>query len=402
MSLHLHRGLWLLAGVIVFGLAIYLIPIAAANDPAPQSPTTTPVSDELGAVCVQIQAQDSSTSASPPIVGGSTGVKLLIFDTSGSMDDIVVGTSESRLAIAKRSVAGYIDSLPTNTQIGLRQFDGGCGSSLTIPIATLNHASFKATVESLFAFGSTPLADSILAAGTDIQGITGRKEIILITDGEESCGGNPIQVAQALVRQNPSMSIHVIGFAINPSFEDNLRNIATAGNGTYISANTGQELQTALGIAGNEPFQVYTTDGGLVKIGVANYQPIFLNPGTYNLNIPTLNIIRQPFQIRANQGTTLLISGTAIRVIENDKLCYDSGVSALFEFITLALSATLTSALVTGVVLGARQIARISRPRYKWQKQATPDSPPYLVNTVPIALVNGKPSRNCHVTKYNI
>lgn len=58
--------------------------------------------------------------------------------------------------------------------------------------------------------GGTPLADGIARAGQMIDGVSREATILVISDGEESCRGNPCAVAQALAAAKPKLKINVL------------------------------------------------------------------------------------------------------------------------------------------------------------------------------------------------
>ena len=56
----------------------------------------------------------------------------------------------------------------------------------------------------------TPLADGILEAGKLVDGVNKESTILLVSDGGESCGGDPCLVARNLARQKPHLKINVV------------------------------------------------------------------------------------------------------------------------------------------------------------------------------------------------
>jgi hexokinase len=54
------------------------------------------------------------------------------------------------------------------------------------------------------------LADGLLQGGELADGVTRQSTILLVSDGEENCGGDPCFVARNLKRQKPHLKINVI------------------------------------------------------------------------------------------------------------------------------------------------------------------------------------------------
>src|SRR5690606_16795447 len=73
----------------------------------------------------------------------------------------------------------------------------------------------------------TPIAYSLELAAADLAGAPGRKVIVLVTDGEESCGGDVRAVAERLAGSGYEIDLHVIGFALTPLAQRSFEGIGT-------------------------------------------------------------------------------------------------------------------------------------------------------------------------------
>lgn len=114
-------------------------------------------------------------------------------------------------------------------------------------IAPLNRAGLVAAVGSIEAQGLTPIARSLALAGGDFPRALKRGHIILVTDGEETCGGNPIAVAEALQSNSPPVRVHVLGFGVAAADQTSLPAIARAGGGVYRDVASEADLRDAFG-----------------------------------------------------------------------------------------------------------------------------------------------------------
>src|SRR5690606_38477204 len=93
--------------------------------------------------------------------------------------------------------------------------EGACQDSLlTVPVASLDRQLLLRTVQTTEALGATPIAYSLELAAEDLAEASGRKVIVLVTDGEESCGGDVRAVAERLAGEGFEVDLHVIGFAL--------------------------------------------------------------------------------------------------------------------------------------------------------------------------------------------
>ncbi|MBD3210809.1 VWA domain-containing protein [Candidatus Micrarchaeota archaeon] len=176
---------------------------------------------------------------------------LLVMDASGSMDDgLPPDYNETKMEAAKRAANNFIDR--TSGEIGLMAFDA-CdddgdpysGRIWVVQDFTTSKALLKSKVNSLEPWSSTPIADALSEARTYIMNTTGYGTIILITDGEETCGGEPVDVADMIYTENVGQ-VHVIGYLIGGNAEETAKNIAEAGGGEYYSVENAGQLEAAL------------------------------------------------------------------------------------------------------------------------------------------------------------
>lgn len=199
-----------------------------------------------------------------------------------------------RIDVARDVLTGVVaEQLPPGTQTALRVFGtvpGSCETSLAIPLGPLDPASAVTTVSTLQAINEvrTPLAASLEAAGTDLSVVEGPKLIVLITDGEETCGGDPGAVIEALVAQGVDVRVNIVGFAIgDPVIEEQLAAWAEQGGGVYFSAEDAEDLGPALNQALQPSFDVRDSDGFLIGSGVVDGEAVPANAGRYTVTVNT-------------------------------------------------------------------------------------------------------------------
>src|SRR5690606_39810899 len=89
-------------------------------------------------------------------------------------------------------------------------------SFLAVPVEGLDREALLATVQGTEPLGATPIAYSLERAAEDLRGAAGRKVIVIVTDGEESCGGDVRAVAERLAAQGFEVDLHIVGFALTP------------------------------------------------------------------------------------------------------------------------------------------------------------------------------------------
>ena len=167
-----------------------------------------------------------------------------ILDASGSMA-AMVGT-ESQMDIAKKSIKETIATIPANVAVALRVYahripksdkEGSCkDTELLVPFKPLDVVSFSALVDSLKPTGYTPIAYSLKTAAQDFVGKESQHVIILVSDGEETCGGDPVAEAKNLLALGFKVTIHTIGFRVDAKTKAQLMAISNATGGLYFDA----------------------------------------------------------------------------------------------------------------------------------------------------------------------
>jgi Ca-activated chloride channel family protein len=152
--------------------------------------------------------------------GAAQSYVELILDASGSMWNRLED-GRSRFMVAQGIVYDISDRLSYDPQlkVGLRIFgaqyaaleEGACEDSRLV-VALGNNSELSSTVANVQARGASPIAFSLLEAARDFPENADHRQIILVTDGEESCGGNLVSVAASLRQQGIDLDLHIVGF----------------------------------------------------------------------------------------------------------------------------------------------------------------------------------------------
>jgi hypothetical protein len=216
---------------------------------------------------------------------------VVILDASGSMLQRLDG--ERRIDIAKASLQQLVSQdLPDNIQFGFRVFGhkeaDSCRTDLEIPLAPLNREAAAGKVAGISAMNlaKTPIAATLQQAGGDLAGKSGPSLIILLTDGEETCDGDPAAVITALRNSGLDVRVNIVGFAIDElMLRENFASWAALGGGQYIDARNAAELSAGLSSAIERPFEVFGADGNKVAAGLVNGMAVELPPGDYSLQV---------------------------------------------------------------------------------------------------------------------
>ncbi len=196
---------------------------------------------------------------------------LFIMDSSGSMKAKAGG--KTKMDAAKEVVIELIGELSAGVQAGLmayghRQKNDCNDVELLIPIGRIDKDGFAQKVQSLQPLGETPISFSIRQAADVLKRTTGKKTVILISDGEETCKEDPCVVAAELKKADIDLQVHVVGFGIDkPVARRQLNCIAGATGGTYKDAADAAELKKTLeGMAKTD--ESTTGKGRLITVGL--------------------------------------------------------------------------------------------------------------------------------------
>ncbi len=202
------------------------------------------------------------------------GTVILAFDVSGSM--AATDMSPSRIAAAKSAARAFVKRQPSTVRVGVVAFSG---SGLTTQQPTRDQARVLAAIDRLTAQGPTALARGLQTSLSAIAGKTveldssngsvepqgqdlgfhGSAAVILLSDGENTSGPDPIDVADlastAGVRVYPiglgspeGTVLQIDGFQVATALDEPLlRKIASTTDGRYYTAADEKELAKVYG-----------------------------------------------------------------------------------------------------------------------------------------------------------
>ncbi len=183
----------------------------------------------------------------------------IILDASGSMNN-KLRTGETRLALSKRAVEEFIRVSDPSAMIALRTYGSqsakekhDCADTklLTGFGAKYPHREkFALQTNGLKALGHAPLTSVLSEAAKDFPAdFRGDMVIVLVSDGRETCKGDPCVLAQGLAREKGKLVIHTIAFNADALARQQLECIAKATGGKYILADDAVHLARALTVA---------------------------------------------------------------------------------------------------------------------------------------------------------
>jgi von Willebrand factor type A domain-containing protein len=213
----------------------------------------------------------------------------IILDASGSM--LQKQGSKRRIEIARETLTQLIrDTIPAETGFALRVFghreSGSCRTDLDIPLGPLDPPAAIAVIENIQAMNlaKTPIGKSLALVEQDLGKVSGERIVILVTDGEETCDGDPALAIKQLRNKGWDIKINIVGYAIDDDvLQETFKSWAALGQGQYLSAANADELAAAIRQAVETSFQVIDGDGTTVAGGMTNGAALELPPGNYTV-----------------------------------------------------------------------------------------------------------------------
>lgn len=221
--------------------------------------------------------------------GASNSAVEVIFDASGSMGQ-VLPSGESRIDAAIRALETLVgEVLPDGTPFALRAFGhvapSSCETRLELPLAALDREAALEAVRAIEPklLSQTAIADSLALVADDLAGASGPRTVILVTDGEESCGGDPAAAAQAL-RASGDVAIAIVSLDLEPGplavFEDLAKEIGAS----YVDVGSFEALSQAITEALVPAYEVYDATGVVVATGRVG-ESVELPMGLYSVRV---------------------------------------------------------------------------------------------------------------------
>ena len=204
----------------------------------------------LAVVAVPSKAQDHKTPC--------TEDAMIVFDASGSMaGNLGQGfmTQKPRIHEVRKALARVLPGVTQYRKVGLITYGPGpyrqCNVQLDlrpIPDAT---DPIMSVVTGLNPAGKTPLTEAVEQAAEVLDHRAQPGVIVLLTDGEETCDGDPCALGKTLLENNSNLTVHVIGFQMRnftwmgASSVLDVKCLAKETGGLYISAENEEDLVKA-------------------------------------------------------------------------------------------------------------------------------------------------------------
>jgi len=214
------------------------------------------------------------------LTAGAVDNLVFILDASNSMNKTL--GEDTRLNVAKGALIDLLEVVGTLDQAGLFVYGHridkdeveSCRDIETLfPVLPGDAANSPEVIDAILgleALGKTPIADALLAASNALLGLEGESAIVLITDGEETCGGDPSVVAHMLGTLDPPIKLHIVGLDVDFDVQERLAEIAGITGGQYYAVGAAEDLFAALYTAVAPQQEVPAIPSDYERYGVTN------------------------------------------------------------------------------------------------------------------------------------
>jgi Mg-chelatase subunit ChlD len=238
----------------------------------------------------------------------------IVVDASRSMWGRMHG--EPKMSVAKEILHDVSYWFPQDLDLALRAYgsvspsvNNDCSdSSLLVPFGEQNRDSIRWAIEGLRPTGQTPIAYALNQAARDFSPSQDDRALVLVTDGIESCGGNPVQAARDLRAQG--IMVHLIGFGMgNAADEDtaSLHAVANASGGRYVTAGSAEELKNALVQTVATSFSVFKGDMEIARGSLGSDERYYLPEGDYRVELHSSPPKQMPISLSPRDSVTLTL-----------------------------------------------------------------------------------------------
>ncbi len=207
-----------------------------------------------------------NAGASEAVLGAMQGTRVvaektseitnfaIVLDCSASMGE---RTKEgpTKMAVAKRVVIDLIQKVPDSLNLSFIIY--GHDKRLTCqavkvvrsmsPLSAEAKSELVRVIDRLQPEGSTPIALALKVAGGELTRNSAPGGLVLISDGKETCNGDPAAEVAKLARDsNLSFGVSVIGFDVEDDERAALEEIARSGKGKYYDAESAAEFREVI------------------------------------------------------------------------------------------------------------------------------------------------------------
>jgi len=210
----------------------------------------------VGFACAALMAGSAAAPTADDTRTPCTEDAMIVFDASGSMaGNTVQGlfSDVTRIDEVRKALAQVLPSATKFRKVGLITYGPGpyahCNVELDFTPMPNAAERIMGVVNAINPAGKTPLVEAVKRAA---EVLAYQGTIVLLTDGEETCGGAPCALGKAIkAAATGRLTVHVVGYQLRgfswtgaQSILD-VKCLAEETGGLYITADNRQDLVQA-------------------------------------------------------------------------------------------------------------------------------------------------------------
>jgi Ca-activated chloride channel family protein len=158
---------------------------------------------------------------------------------------------EAKVTIARRVLGDLVRDWDESEPLGLVAYghrrEGDCSDIETVvPPGPVDREALLTRIGEISPKGKTPLTDAVRHAAEELKYRDVPANVVLISDGIETCNVDPCAVATELSEAGVNFTAHVIGFDVGDADQAQLACIAENTGGRFFAARDAEGLQAAL------------------------------------------------------------------------------------------------------------------------------------------------------------
>ncbi len=163
---------------------------------------------------------------------------IILLDASSSM--LLNANGRLKMDTAKSAVRSFASTMGNESAVSLYVYghagtqarsdkELSCGTIDEVyPLGKYDQSEFNDAVAAVSAKGWTPLAGAIKQVREDHQSTLDDITVYIVSDGAETCDGDPVAEALAFADGNPDRHVNIIGFQVDQLAESQLKAVAEA------------------------------------------------------------------------------------------------------------------------------------------------------------------------------
>jgi Ca-activated chloride channel homolog len=187
-----------------------------------------------------------------PVLAQSNGKTIIVLDASGSMWGQIQG--KPKIEIAREVIGDLMGTLDADLEIGLMAYGhrekGNCDDiEMLVTPAKGDRSEFLKKVNQIIPKGKTPLTAAVEQAAGFLKFEEEAANVILISDGLETCDRDPCALAGELASKGIQFKAHIVAFDLTAEESESFRCLADETGGQFLQAQDAPTLKDALEMA---------------------------------------------------------------------------------------------------------------------------------------------------------